>query len=299
MQGRKALPVQAPVADPTQPEAFDRLNDSAAALAVTQQAQQQAADTLAIQFGYQGAVTVGRLEDEIRFYQVRTVEMYLEVGKRLLLLKELSAHGDFERRVELLGFSTRSAQKFMQVAKRVAKSAAAALLKDKVKNVSVLLELIVEDDDEVLEKAIAEMDDIDGMTREQARTAVRQLRLEKERMQAVNAELNQEVVALKLKTKSKVVAVTDWPDALQPLAEQVAAAGRKLATAVSELETCRITLFATAQELPDTETPRYQAALGHMAEVYQAALERAERDLGRERVTFDKTLGAFAGQEGA
>lgn len=298
MQGRKANPVAQPVPDPTRPEAFDRLNDDAAQLAVIQQQQQEAADTLAIQFGYGGAVTVGRLEDEIRFYQERTVEMYVEVGKRLLLLKELTAHGDFERRVELMGFSTRSARRFMGVAKRVAKSATVAVLAGQVKNVKALLEFMNEDD-EVIAETLERLDEIDKKPASVLRAELRKTLAERERMQAVNAELHQEVVALKLKTKSKVVAVTDWPDALQPLAEQVAAAGRKLATAVSELETCRITLFATAQELPDTETPRYQAALGHMAEVYQAALERAERDLGRERVTFDKTLGAFAGQEGA
>lgn len=295
MQGRKALPVPQPVQDPTIPEAFDRLNDSAAQLAVIEQAQQQAADTLAIEFGYAGAVTVGRLEDEIRFFQERTVEMYVEVGKRLLILKELSAHGDFERRVELLGFSTRSARRFMGVANRVAKSATVAVLAGKVKNVKALLEFMNEDD-EVIQETVDRLDDIDKKPASVLRAELRKTLAERDRMQAVTAELNQELVELKLKTKSKVVAVTDWPDALQPIAEQVAAAGRKLATALSELETCRITLFATAQELPEPETPRYEAALGHMAEVYEAALARAERGIERERHTFDKTLGALGGE---
>ena len=40
-----------------------------------------------------------------------------------------------------------------------------------------------------------------------------------------------------------------------------------------------------------------EAALGHVAELYEQALARAERSIERERATFDNTLGAFA--EGA
>jgi AcrR family transcriptional regulator len=104
--------------------------------------------------------------------------------------------------------------------------------------------------------------------------------------------LHGEVIQLKL--DKKVVAQTDWPDALVPVTEQVSAAGRKLAQALSELETCRITIFEKAAELGDDERASLEAALGHVAEVYEAALARAERGIERERVTFDKTLGAFA-----
>jgi hypothetical protein len=74
------------------------------------------AATLAQQLGYEGVLTVGTLEDEIRFYQRRTVEAILETGKRLLLLKEMTPHGEFAQRVEMLGFSDRTAQRFMQAA---------------------------------------------------------------------------------------------------------------------------------------------------------------------------------------
>ncbi len=53
------------------------------------------AAALAQELGYVGALTVGTLEDEIRFYQRRTVEAILETGKRLLLLKEVTPHGEF------------------------------------------------------------------------------------------------------------------------------------------------------------------------------------------------------------
>ena len=58
---------------------------------------------LAQQLGYDGALSVGALEDGIRFYQQRTSEACLELGKRLVLLKEASLHGEFKPRLELLG----------------------------------------------------------------------------------------------------------------------------------------------------------------------------------------------------
>lgn len=56
---------------------------------------------LATQLGYDGALTVGALEDEIRFYQMRTVEACMELGKRLLILKDKIAHMAFKATVIL------------------------------------------------------------------------------------------------------------------------------------------------------------------------------------------------------
>lgn len=127
---------------------------------------------LAKQIGYDGPLTVGGLEDGIRFYQRRTVETCLELGKRLLILKELSPHGQFEQRVELLGFAERTAQRFMQAAAKTAKSANLAVLSTQVKSVSAFLELITHDDDTL--KGIAEMDDVDRLSVSELRERLRQ-----------------------------------------------------------------------------------------------------------------------------
>jgi hypothetical protein len=84
---------------------------------------QAASKALAVaqQIGYEGTVAVGALEDEIRFYQRRSVESLLEAGKRLVVLRELCQFGtEFDQRVELLGFSRRTAYRFMQAAAKVA-----------------------------------------------------------------------------------------------------------------------------------------------------------------------------------
>ncbi len=127
---------------------------------------------MAEELGYQGALTVGTLEDEIRFYQRRTVEALLETGKRLLLLKEMTPHGEFQQRVEMLGFGYRTAARFMQAAAKTAKNATVALLSTQVKNQKAFLELVTHDDD-VLEN-LQEMDDIDRLSASQLRERLRQ-----------------------------------------------------------------------------------------------------------------------------
>jgi Sec-independent protein translocase protein TatA len=103
---------------------------------------------LATQLGYQGALTVGALEDEIRFYQQRSVEAVMELGKRLLILKEMTPHGEFSKRIEMLGISKRTAQRFMSVVLKFSKTTSMSLL-EKSGNGTKLLELMVLDDDDI------------------------------------------------------------------------------------------------------------------------------------------------------
>lgn len=103
---------------------------------------------LATQLGYQGSLTVGALEDEIRFYQQRTVEACMELGKRLLILKEMTPHGEFNKRIEMLNFNPRMAQKFMSAVLKFSKANSNTLLQ-KVGNQTKLLELVALDDDDI------------------------------------------------------------------------------------------------------------------------------------------------------
>lgn len=140
---------------------------------------------LATQFGYEGSLTVGALEDEIRFYQRRTVEACLELGKRLILLKEMTPHGEFKQRTEMLNINERAAQRFMSAAFKFAKSDNLSLLKA-AGNQSKLLELLVLDDEEI--KELSEggsvnditLDDIDRMTSSELRKKLRDMKADTE-----------------------------------------------------------------------------------------------------------------------
>ncbi len=150
-----------------------------------------AATAMAAQIGYQGSLTVGTLEDEIRFYQRRTVEAILETGKRLLVLKELTPHGEFAQRVEMLGFSDRTAQRFMQAAGKTAKSANLAVLSTQVKSASAFLELVTHDEDSLAN--LADMDDIDRMSASELRNAIRDARAEKVADDKILADKNAKI----------------------------------------------------------------------------------------------------------
>ena len=162
----------------------------------------ESAIALAGQIGYEGAVTVGTLEDEIRFYQRRSVEALLECGKRLLLLQELTPRGEFDQRIELLGFSRRSAYRFMQAAAKTAKSANLALLSTQVKSASAFLELVTHDDDDL--EALKDIDDIDRMSASELRAALREIKAESEATSEVLAKKNAKID--KLEREKKLIA---------------------------------------------------------------------------------------------
>lgn len=134
---------------------------------------------LATQFGYEGSLTVGALEDEIRFYQRRTVEACLELGKRLILLKEMTPHGEFKQRTEMLNINERAARRFMSAALKFSKTDNLTVLKA-AGNQSKLLELLVLDDEEIAELSNGgsvsdiNLDDIDRMTASELRKKLRE-----------------------------------------------------------------------------------------------------------------------------
>lgn len=250
---------------------------------------------LARQLKYEGSTDPAVLENSARDVMTRLNMGIFELGAYLLLMKEACGHGHFLPALERLGLSADTAQRYMSVTKRFSNATTTRHLASL--GVSKLVELLPLDDEQLVDMTgmgqtgELALDDVATMSVKELRAAVRKERQVKQRLEAVNTELNGEVIALKV--AGKVVADTEWPDALKPLADQVAAAGRKLAQAMSELEICRITLFEAAQGIPEAQQAKFEAAVGHVAEVYEEALARAERGIAHERVTFDKTLGNF------
>lgn len=184
--------------------------------------------SMAQELGYQGALTVGTLEDEIRFYQRRTVEAILETGKRLLLLREVVGHGnssqigtnvDFSKRVELLGFSRSTAYRFMQAAAKTAKSANLAALSNQVKSSSAFLELVTHDDD-VLEN-LAEMDDIDKMSASELRSALRQAEQDVKFANEKRSKADERADKAEKKLAGKRPVVVPLSDRISPFQEEI------------------------------------------------------------------------------
>lgn len=187
------------------------------------------AAALALELGYQGVLTVGTLEDEIRFYQRRTVEALLETGKRLLLLREIVGHGnssqigtndDFSKRVELLGFSRSTAYRFMQAAAKTAKNSKLELLSGQVKSASAFLELVTHDDD-VLEN-LQEMDDIDRMSASELRSALRQAEQDVKFAREKRAKAEERADKAEKKLQGKTPTVVPLSERITPFQLEIA-----------------------------------------------------------------------------
>ena len=257
--------------------------------------QNERVSALALQLNYNGSTDLDALENSARDAIRRIGMAVFELGAYLLLLREGCAHGEFLPLLERLKLEERAARQYMQVTRRFSNRQTSADLN--ALGVSKLTEMLVLDDEqfeeltELGQTGELALDDVATMSVRELRAAVRKERSVKARLEDVNKELSGEVLALML--DKKVVAHTVWPEALSPVSDQVAAAGRKLATALSELEACRIAIFTVGEPLGDADRSSFEAALNHVAEVYEEALARAERAMERERVTFDKTLGAF------
>ncbi|MGP8432976.1 hypothetical protein [Paraburkholderia fungorum] len=215
------------------PEKLEAADQAARQLGRQQEQAVDAAQAVALRMGYDGTLTVGALEDEIRFYQRRTVEAILETGKRLLVLKELTPRGEFDQRVELLGFSRRTAYRFMQAATKTAKSANLAQISAQIKNTSAFLELVTHDDD-VLEE-FSKLDDIDKMCASQVRARLRDELEDSAAKDAVLADTKARLTELEIKVgKRKKTLPPPEPD--QIAAEFVATAHEAEATACAWIE---------------------------------------------------------------
>jgi hypothetical protein len=134
--------------------------------------------------GYELPYDRERVVQEARFYMAHSAEAFLEAGRRLLVLKENEAHGDFQRLVtETLGLGYRSAANMMQ-------AATVYLLNPDILNVQALahlgktklLELMCEPGEELAALAAggtlagASLDDIDRMTSRELKAHLREAR---------------------------------------------------------------------------------------------------------------------------
>lgn len=181
---RSATPATVSKTPPINEAVIAAESDAANQLAVMTLDAQEKVTALAHSLGYDGALSVGALEDGIRFYQQRTAEACLQLGLRLRLLKEVCLHGDFMPRLELLGIEHTSAKRFMAVAERFSKGATSHLLKA-ANSQSKIIELLVLEDEEIIELDAGgtvlglTLDDIDRMGVREMRAKLREARADK------------------------------------------------------------------------------------------------------------------------
>lgn len=266
-------------------------------LAVMNAEAMERAGDMATTIGYEGALTVGALEDEIRFYQRQTAEACFELGKRLLVLKELAPHGEFEQRLELLGIERRSAQRFMAVSRKFANATAPSLLKV-VGTQTKMLELLVLDDSELsaLESGEAvrgvSLDDIETMSYRELKAALREKQANEVAADKVMADLQDSNTKLKKKLAGKQIEPNEmWSEAMRLLSAQTVAHKTSIVEYVTALDVIRERVMEQVAE-PGHEAAleAARAAIGH--ELAQAIV-RVEEQVAAVKRKFEVTLGAL------
>lgn len=289
--GRIATQTQTPAAEPAlNDQAIEVLGAKASELATLNAEQASKAVAVARQIGYEGTLTVGTLEDEIRFYQRRSVESLLEAGKRLLVLRELCQFGtEFDQRVELLGFSRRTAYRFMQAAAKVAQSTNLLAMAAQVKNASAFLELITHDE-EVLE-GLQEMDDFDRMSASQLREAARELAADKAATEQLLTAKNKKIDELTRKAK-KFDIHTDWPDQVRGAVELTDEISRGMEKSLDMLmQACTQAMEATPQD--EAQQQVFAQGTAALAARVRDAMARQREVIEAADLHFKQTLGHF------
>lgn len=222
-----------------------------------------------------------RIVHETKFYMAQSAEAMLEVGKRLVILKESEGHGNFTSIVtDQLGLAERTARLIMQAALRYT----SPTLESKrqtfaVLDKSKLFELMTEDDESLVELAEGgtvaglTLDDIDRMSVRELRKALRESKEDLSASRKLNAEKSQEINELK-ETKFKTI---DPDLAIQKWIHEFGEEYEKF------LRTFIATVPFFFQQLEDDYNNRGVSHMGLMA----GFLHDIEREIASVRAQFD------------
>lgn len=196
--GRPALPPAAQAG----PEFIGKTPDDEAQQLEALRAQQM---QLVDQFGDGLPWHPDHYEAAIRGELRRGCEAFLRAGRYLIVARECALHGEWTGMLQRLGVEARQAQRMMEAARRVAllpNASRATHLLEAAGTQSKLIELLSLPEDEFVDLAEKgrsgnlQLDDIESMTRDELRAAVREARADLEakdqRINKLSDDLNKE-----------------------------------------------------------------------------------------------------------
>ena len=158
-------------------------NDNATKDLVIAQTAQQQMQQVAITYGDNLPYSYDRVLNECAFFMEQSAVAAIELGKRLILIKEMEGHGKYGQALDSLGLSRFTAAKVMNaVIKLPSNVSTSTHLLQQVKSKSKLLELMILDDVDLQELsdggtvAGLKLDDVDRMSVRELRVALRESR---------------------------------------------------------------------------------------------------------------------------
>lgn len=236
------------------------------------------------------------IQRDIMMNMRRSVESCLEVGRGLLVLKNLVGHGNFVIRLDVLQIEERVARRFMQSAKKFSNRALTPVLQS-AGNQTKLFEMLVLDDEELEELALTGqtgelvLDDVATMSVKELRAKLREAKLEQAANEKLLQDKNTKLDKLTRDAKKGVAAITNWPVAFEPLYEQTDKAYRQIETSFSDIS--NIIAAALAVEIEAGEEISRDLAFQGLANKLNDLIGMSESVLAREKKKFSKTLDSW------
>jgi hypothetical protein len=140
---------------------------------------------VALKVGYQlDTIDPDLIQRDIAANMRRSVEACLEVGRGLVVLKEICGHGNFAQRLDVLNIDIHVASRFINAGTKFSKLPTSATLKA-IGNQSKLFEMLVLDDEQIAEFELTgqtgelKLDDVATMSVKELRAALREAKLDK------------------------------------------------------------------------------------------------------------------------
>ena len=163
----------------------DEHDNSTTDLITLHESQQQMAQ-INEQYGDNLPYSYDRVVNECAFFIEASATAAIELGKRLILIKEMEQHGQVGKALEQLGISWPTANRVMKAVLKLPNSSTSTNLVNKLQSKSKLFELMTLDTDDLEELAEGgtvaglTLDDVDKMTVRELKVALREARMEGE-----------------------------------------------------------------------------------------------------------------------
>ena len=158
---------------------IDPTDNKTADLVIAAEAQRQMQQIQTV-YGDNLPYSYDRVLNECAFFMEQSATAAIELGKRLILLKEMEGHGNFGNALSTLGLSNGTAHNVMRVAAKLSNFQTSGNLLQGIKSRSKVFELMVMDDDDLKELseggtvAGMKLDDVDRMSVRELKAALRE-----------------------------------------------------------------------------------------------------------------------------
>ncbi|MEJ1496357.1 MAG: DUF3102 domain-containing protein [Candidatus Sedimenticola sp. (ex Thyasira tokunagai)] len=238
----------------------------------------------------------GRLVHETQFYLQQASTAMLEAGRRMIVLKEHEAYGEWQHLLSDIGLAPRTAQAMMQAAAKYSGTKKAALAN---LGKSKLLELMVEDDEEL--EGLADggtlagmtLDEVDRMPVKELRANLRKARDKQTQDEEVHEKLltqkDQKINELDKKLHGNVLPT--WPELVAESEIQTVTAAFRAQEALDQLDVLRDQILNG--DLGDMAAEDADPAIEAMAVTYYDTLTQVWAKAGELMAAADESLGAY------